>query len=58
MIPSTLVNWFLCGRAVGGGGGGGVGDEVMWDSSLDVGGRPHWSFVKWAKMFVWVGLAH
>ena len=37
MIPSVLVDWLLCGRAVGGGGGGGVGDVVMLASSLDVG---------------------
>jgi len=29
MIPPALVDWLLCGRAVGGGGGGGVGDVVM-----------------------------
>jgi len=37
MIPPALVDWLLCGRAVGGGGGGGVGDVVMLASSLDVG---------------------
>jgi len=37
MIPPTLVDWLLCGRAVGGGGGGGVGDVVMLADSLDIG---------------------
>jgi len=33
MIPLTLVDWFLCGRAVV----RGVGHVMVWASSLNVG---------------------
>jgi len=63
MIPPTLVDWLLCGRAVGGGGGGGVGDVVMLASSLDVGDAIEDIWMFWATSMefdeegedVWVG---